>query len=205
MNVRVKGWPLNSGDWGRIRNRTWYIPVVLLMPAVTGLAYGLMYATGRAVRPPVAPALALFPIFLIAALGEELGWSAYALDPMQRRWTPLRAALLLGVIWALWHVIAMVQAGQSAVWIAWGCLDMVATRVLMVWIYNGAGKSVFAVALYHAIANLSIKTLFPGGSYEAERLVSLILVGVAVSVILVHRRPRGPLPFSHGGRVHARP
>jgi hypothetical protein len=61
---------------------------------------------------------------------------------VQERWTPLRAVLLLGVIWALWHVIAMVQAGQSAAWIAWGCLDMAATRVLMVWIYNGAGKSV---------------------------------------------------------------
>jgi hypothetical protein len=115
------------------------------------------------------------------------------------RWTR-RAALLPGVIGALWHVIAMVQTGQSAAWIAWGCLDMVATRVLMVWIYTGAGKRVLAVALYHPIANLSIKTLFPGESYEAERLVSLILVSEAVSVILVHRRSRGPLPFSHGGR-----
>ncbi len=181
-------------DWGRIRNKTWYFPVVLLMPAVAGLAYGLLYAMGRPVRPPFAPALALFPIFLVAALGEELGWSGYALDPMQGRWSPLRAALLLGVIWALWHVIAMVQAGQSAAWIAWGCLDMVATRVVMVWIYNNAGKSVFAVALYHAIANLSIKTLFPGGSYEAERLLSLILVGVAVRVTL-----------ADGDPVHARP
>jgi hypothetical protein len=116
------------------------------------------------------------------------------------RWTPLRAALLPGVIGALWHVIAMEQAGQSAAWIAWGCLDRVPARVLMVWIYTGAGKRVFAVALYHASANLSIKTLFPGGSYEAERLPSLILVGEAVSVVLVHRRPRGPLPFRHGGR-----
>jgi hypothetical protein len=102
--------------WRRIRVKTWCLPVILLMPAVTGLAYALMYAMGLPVRAPLAPALALFPIFLIAAL-------------------------LLGVIWALWHVIAMVQAGQSPTWIAWGCLDMVATRVLMVWLYNsGRGR-----------------------------------------------------------------
>lgn len=101
--------------------------------------------------------------FLVAALGEELGWSGYALDPMQERWSAFHASLVLGVVWALWHVIAMVEAGQSPAWIAWGCLDMLATRVLMVWLYNNTGKSVFAVALYHAIANLSIKSMFPGG------------------------------------------
>jgi hypothetical protein len=58
----------------------------------------------------------------------------------------------------------MVEAGQSAAWIAWGCLDMLATRALMVWLHNNTGKSVVAVAPYHAIANLSVKRMFPGGS-----------------------------------------
>jgi hypothetical protein len=34
-------------DRGHIGEKTWCIPVVLLMPAVTGLAYGPMYATAR--------------------------------------------------------------------------------------------------------------------------------------------------------------
>ena len=79
----------------------------------------------------------------------------------------------------------MVQAGQSAAWIAWGCLDMVATRVLMVWLYNNTGRSVLAVALYHAAANLSIKSCFPGGSYEAERLIAVILTLAAAVVTVV--------------------
>lgn len=78
-------------------------------------------------------------------------------------WAALHAGLVLGVVWALWHVIAMVEAGQSPAWIAWSCLDMVGTRVLMVWLYNNTGRSVFAVALYHAIANLSLKRMFRGG------------------------------------------
>lgn len=132
--------------------------------------------------------------FLVAALGEELGWSGYALDPMQERWSAFHASLVLGVVWALWHVIAMVEAGQSPAWIAWGCLDMLATRVLMVWLYNNTGKSVFAVALYHAIANLSIKSMFPGGAYEAERVVALILAGAAAAVTIVW----GPRTLTRG-------
>ena len=172
-------------DWRRIRRKFWLVPVLFLMPAVTLASYGLMRVTESALAPPhlgLAGTPVLLLVVFIAALGEELGWSGYALDPMQQRWGALPAALLLGVIWAAWHIVAMVHAGQSPGWIAWGCLDMVATRVLMVWIYNGTGGSVFAVALYHAVANLSTRTIFPGGSYLGEVCISLILTAVALAV-----------------------
>jgi membrane protease YdiL (CAAX protease family) len=171
-----------SFDYRRIPSQLWYAPALLLMPAVTVLAYGLMRVMGEPLAPSRFSAVGtavLFLIFFIAALGEELGWSGYAIDPMQARYGALRAAILLGIVWAAWHIVAMVQGGQSPAWIAWGCLDMVATRVLMVWLYNNTGKSVFAVALYHATANVSTKTIFPGGSYHAERIISLILVAAA--------------------------
>ena len=173
------------------------------MPCVTVAAYGLLRARHSplpAPRFPVPGALLLFLAFLVAALGEELGWSGYALDPMQERWSALHAGLVLGAIWALWHVIAMVEAGQSPAWIAWGCLDMLGTRVLMVWLYNNAGKSVFAVALYHAIANLSVKSMFPGGSYEAERIIALILAATAAVVTIIW----GPRTLTRGSSCMAR-
>ena len=58
-------------------------------------------------------------------------------------------------------------------------------RVLMVWIYDNAGRSVLAVALYHAVANLSMKSVFPGGSYEGERVMAIMLAGLAALVALV--------------------
>jgi len=184
-------------DFRRIRAKVWYLPTVFLMPCVTVAAYGLLRARQSPIpapRFPVPGAFLLFLAFLVAALGEELGWSGYALDPMQERWSALHASLVLGAIWALWHVIAMVEAGQSPAWIAWGCLDMLGTRVLMVWLYNNTGKSVFAVALYHAIANLSVKSIFPGGSYEAERVIALILAGAAAGVIMLW----GPRTLTRG-------
>jgi membrane protease YdiL (CAAX protease family) len=103
--------------------------------------------------------------FFVGALGEELGWSGYAIDPMQERWGALQAGILLGLVWAAWHVIALIQAHRSAAWIAWWCLGTVTMRVVIVWLYNGTGKSVFAVSLFHAIGNVSWQ-LFPvHGSY----------------------------------------
>ena len=184
-------------DFRRIRAKVWYLPTVFLMPCVAVAAYGLLRARQSplpAPRFPVPGAFLLFLAFLVAALGEELGWSGYALDPMQERWSALHASLVLGAIWALWHVIAMIEAGQSPAWIAWGCLDMLGTRVLMVWLYNNTGKSVFAVALYHAIANLSVKSMFPGGSFEAERVIAVILAGAAAGATILW----GPRTLTRG-------
>lgn len=181
-----------SFDYGRIRSRIWYAPIVLMMPAIATLAYVLMRDWNLPLPVSQFSALRiviLLIVFFLAALGEELGWSGYAIDPMQRRWSALHASLVLGAVWAVWHIIAMIQAGQSAASIAWGCLDMVGTRVIMVWLYNNTGRSVFAVALYHTVANVTTKSLFPGGSYDAERIMSITIAITAV-VIAIAWGPR---------------
>jgi membrane protease YdiL (CAAX protease family) len=104
--------------------------------------------------------LTLCVVFFVGALGEELGWSGYALDPMQIRWGALRASLLLGAVWAVWHWAPLIQIHRSVQWIAWWTMWTVSARVIMVWLYNHAGKSVFGAALFHATSNVSWQ-MFP--------------------------------------------
>jgi membrane protease YdiL (CAAX protease family) len=88
-------------DYDRITAKVWYLPTVLLLPAIYALTYGLMGLTGLplpTVQFPVVAALATFLVFFVAGLGEELGWSGYAIDPMQARWHALRASIFLGLI-----------------------------------------------------------------------------------------------------------
>lgn len=73
-------------------------------------------------RITLVSALALFLIFFIGALGEELGWSGYALDPMQQRWGALAASVILGLVWATWHIAGLAQTQRSLEWIAWWSL-----------------------------------------------------------------------------------
>ena len=104
---------------------------------------------------------------------------------MQKRWGALQAALMLGAIWAAWHVIALLQAGRAPTWIAWWTLGTLALRVLTVWIYNNTGRSVFAAALFHAMCNVSWQ-LFPNaGSAYDPRIVAPIEAAAAIIVALV--------------------
>ncbi len=179
-------------DYRRITHKIWYAPILLLRPAILLLSYGIMRWTGVALPAPlftVPAALGLLLAFMAAALCEELGWSGYAIDPLQDRWGALRAAMLLGSVWAVWHVLPLVQAHRSPAWIAWWFLDTVAARILIVWIYNNTGKSVFAAALYHAVSNLSWQ-LFPiQGSYFDPRITGLITV-LAAAMVAVAWGPR---------------
>jgi uncharacterized protein len=87
----------------------------------------------------IPASLVIFVGFFIGAIGEEVGWSGYALDRMQERWGALQAGILLGSAWAIWHLVPYAQAHRSATWIAWQCVNTVAARILIVWLYNNTG------------------------------------------------------------------
>jgi membrane protease YdiL (CAAX protease family) len=177
-----------SFDYWRIRAKGWYVPIVLLMPSIAVLTYGLMRLMRLPLPAPqfsVLAALIMSLAFFLAALGEELGWSGYIIDPMQARWNALQASIRSGLVWATWHIVPFAQAHRSPAWIAWQCLYLVAFRVLLVWLYNNTGKSVFATALCHAMGNVSA-FLFPVyGSHYDPRITGLIIAVAAVIVTVI--------------------
>jgi len=113
---------------------------------------------GEAVPIPqisILEVIALCVVGFFGALGEELGWSGYALDPMQARWGALKASLMLGGFGAVYHYVPLAQAHRSVTWIAWWTLYTVSSRVIMVWLFNHSGKSVFGMALFHMMINVT--------------------------------------------------
>lgn len=175
-----------SFDFKRVKAKLWYGPTLLLMPGIMGLSYGVMRLIGVALPAPhfaLATSFILFVLFFIGAIGEELGWMGYAIDPLQDRFGALGGALLLGLVWAIWHFIPLWEAQRSLVFIAWWSLGTVAYRVLITWLYNNTGRSVFVAILFHAMINLTWQ-LFPiNGSYYDPRVTGLISAAVAVIVV----------------------
>lgn len=173
-------------DAERIPAPGWYLPTLLLNPAAAAAVYRWQLARGVPVPPLEVSAGAagrLALMFLVAAVGEEAGWSGYALDPLLRRWGPFRAGLFLGVIWAAWHLIPYLQAGRSREWIAWQCLKTVLSRVLIVWLYTKTGGSVFTAVLFHASDNLSA-FLYPrfGSHYDPRATAIALTVPAALAL-----------------------
>ncbi len=111
-----------SFDYQRIHNKLGVLPTILLMPGVMLLEFGVLRMLGTDVPVPhfsLMTALLLFLVTFVAGLGEELGWMGYAIDPLQERFGALFAAILLGLFWAVWHFIPLLQADRSLSWIAW--------------------------------------------------------------------------------------
>ncbi|WP_051581545.1 CPBP family intramembrane glutamic endopeptidase [Pseudonocardia acaciae] len=171
-----------------VRPAVWYLPILLLAPAITLIAYWMTRATGNYSAPDTGPGplamVALFVGLLVAAACEEAGWTGYALEPLRRRFGRLGTGLVLGCVWALWHAVpwAMVHGLE---WAAWQCLFSVAARVIMVWLYESSGRSVLSATLFHFTINVGY--VLSEANYDPE-FVAAVTVVVAAFVSV---RPRG--------------
>jgi membrane protease YdiL (CAAX protease family) len=145
-------------DYRRIKGVRWVLTALLIMPIVFLLAYGLFRFEARAPPDaklfPIAEIVAFALMFFVGAIGEELGWQGYAYAGLKNGRSALNAGLILGVIWALWHVIPFAEMGRSVDWIIWQCLGAIALRVIIVWLFVNAGQSVFIAVLFHAMINM---------------------------------------------------
>lgn len=173
-------------DYRRIGSKTWYVPILFLAPTIYFSSFIIMRSTGRPlpeqIEIPLLLAPVVFVLYFVFDAGEELGWTAYATDPMQERWGALKAALLLGSVWALWHSVTFLQTGNPPDWVLWQCLKTVAMRIVIVWVYNNTGKSVFAAILYHTADNVSW-SLFPNYSTHYDPFVTGLLTWLTVGIV----------------------
>lgn len=124
---------------------------------VTGSAPDLrLTAAYRAAGSPACVLAFVIPVFLADVLGngEEIGWRGYALPRLQSRYSALYSALVIGLIWALWHVAVYIRS-FNPVWFAWYVVSVIAKSVLITWAYNGTRGSLLLATLYHAMWNTS--------------------------------------------------
>jgi membrane protease YdiL (CAAX protease family) len=188
----------------------WYL-VVILGPAVFSLVVaGLYVMLGGSWANAAPPALLqgpllLLPIFLgiltlTDGLGEELAWRGFALPRLLTRYNALAASLILGVIWALWHLPLLWTEGgpmyQLPVWLL--LLDLTAKAVLFTWVFLHTRGSVLIAMLFHGATNLFIVSPDVASTGDlALPLLAAVAKWVLVVVIIVVAGPnlvRGPRP-----------
>lgn len=140
-------------DIRNIKTKTWYLPILLIYPSIGVLDYLILRMSGTAIPSPhfsLAILLGYSTVFFMT-FGEELGLTGYAIDPLQRRHSALKSGILLGLVWAGYHIPSFIISGYySFEWIFWHVLYILAGRVLFVWVYNNSGKSLFSMALFHS-------------------------------------------------------
>ena len=181
-------------DVGSLNLAGWYLIALLFMPAVCRLEYTVLRVTGRAVPPPdFVPSEAAFQFvaFFIGAIGEELGWQGYAYPALRARRGAAGAALILGVVWALWHLIPFVQLGRQAAWIFWQLMGTVALRFIIVWLTENTSRNVVIAVLFHAMINISL-ALFPVAGSFYDPFVTFLILAPVTRFVWILRSPGTP-------------
>ena len=179
-------------DGRRVRGAGWWLVAVLLMPAAMLLEYGLILLRDGPISDPVFPLARLpvfFLMFLAAGIGEELGWQGYLYERLVPGMSALGAALAIGLVWVVWHIIPMAQTGHDAVWSAWQLAAMVPLRVITVWLFVAGGRSVLLVAVFHAMTNVA-EFSFPNYGSHYDPFVTVVILSVVAAGIVMLWGPR---------------
>ena len=93
------------------------------------------------------------PLLLAVIKGpiEEFGWRGLALPLLQRKFAPIWAGLMLGIIWGLWHLPAFLLSGtQQSAWSFTPFLaGTVAVSLIMTSLFNASRGSILLPTLMH--------------------------------------------------------
>ena len=185
-------------------SKKWLLVILGVALLVSAVPIGLYLLTGGSSPEPglLANPVMILPVFLTYFFtgggNEEWGWRGYALDRLQSRWSPLKASLILGVIWGLWHLplFFIEYTGQYHLSLLLFMLFASAMSIIHSWVYNAAGGSLLAAWLLHAALGAAWE-VFPNvqpnvTGYERVFVYDLIATGlVAFAVVFLTKSKLG--------------
>ena len=164
---------------------SWYIFLIIGIPLIfiggSWLKGNLFTGTF-----PFSTWSSLVIALLLAAIKgpvEEFGWRGLALPLLQRKFTPILAGLILGIIWGLWHTPAFLLSGtQQSNWsFAPFFIGCVALSIIVTPLFNRSRGSILLPAFYHFML---MNPVFP----DADPYDTYILIVVAVVIVYVNKK-----------------
>jgi membrane protease YdiL (CAAX protease family) len=183
---------------------SWYLVALLAVPTLFLLPYLFQPGALSAFR---LPGLSFWVDYLIVflltlvfggPLGEEPGWRGFALPRHEQYSGPLVGTLLLGVLWALWHVPLFLLVpgyngagtGFLGILIPFVAFTVMVTAysVMFTWVFNNTRGSILLAIVLHASINTApamLPSLFPSLKVNSLFGVSTLLVWIVVALVII--------------------
>lgn len=178
----------------RVRGR-WYVFAVAYMAAIK-LAVALLHRVLTGAWPRfgnetwyVIVAATLASTVVGGQAGEEIGWRGYALPRLASQFGTARASVLLGVLWALWHLPLFFAPGANTYGQSFPVymLQVTALSVALAWLYEHTNGSLLLAMLMHSAVNQS-KDIVPSavpGAGNPFTLSSSVVAWLTVAVLWI--------------------
>jgi membrane protease YdiL (CAAX protease family) len=138
----------------------WYLVALLYMPALVisvGLSSGL--TTGVWLTPVESwgAMLTLAVLRTPVRASEEIGWRGFALPRLIQRFGFRKASLVLGLLWAAWHLHGFVSSSWPGdnISLPIFVIQVVALSVIFAWLYVCTNRSLLLVTLFHSAIDAS--------------------------------------------------
>lgn len=189
----------------------WYLLVLAGPAAFWALVWTVAAAAGwtgdlaqpMLIEQGVASVLVLLPVLALTdGLGEETGWRGFALPRMLDRLGPVVASVLLGLLWALWHLPLFFTEGLAlyggSPWLL--LLELPAVSVIYTWVFQRTGGSVLLAILLHASMNLAVLNASMAGATVRVTVLVVLAKWLLAAVVIVAWR-RGQWKASHPTRA----
>jgi membrane protease YdiL (CAAX protease family) len=163
----------------------WYVMLILVVPLVFYISALFKPGALDTLFPFSSVTAYLTALFLMAIKGpiEEIGWRGLALPMLQRRMAPIWASLVLGVIWAVWHLPAFMLSStpQSAWALTPFLVGTLALSVIVTPLFNHSRGSILLPAIFHLQV---INPLWP----DAQPYDTWLFLVVAAVVVWLDRK-----------------
>jgi membrane protease YdiL (CAAX protease family) len=179
----------------RLRLLPFALAVAVVAPLLTlAMAMAAYAAAGSSLDGLIAAIVQAWPLllghfllqWLIIGMGEEIGWRGCLLPKLAERHGMVRATLITGAVWYVWHLPVLLGGAAAALWFA-VAISGFATVLTLVW--QRSGGSAVPAAIVHGSVNASI-TFFdgvlPGADDQAAwQVVCGLLAGIAVVALIL--------------------
>jgi membrane protease YdiL (CAAX protease family) len=183
----------------------WYLFALVGIPAITVLGALVLPGVLATWQAPASSLLLIYPVSFVVSLiiggplGEEIGWRGFALPRLQRAQGPLVGSLILGLLWAFWHLpyFWMPEWGTpkgTTLDIVWFVLADVALTIVYTWVFNNTKGSLLIVILVHASNDAFFINQLFRAPIVTDSLVPFV-VGFGAAAVLLIILTRGRLDY----------
>jgi membrane protease YdiL (CAAX protease family) len=151
-------------------------------------------------KPPNTPLIAMdlslgttipwFTFLFIVSIIEETGWRGYALPRLLAQYNPQISSIILGVVWATWHVPLFLITGtwqhglgfMTPKFISY-MLQLIPRTYIMTWVYIHTGNNPASAVLYHQLTNMTGELLDVTMRADLTRFAIEIILSTILYII----------------------